>query len=677
MRRLTFFGSHAVAKMFSLWRANARALLHRRRAAQLEQRLLLASLTFQEPLLKAVELLERLRGVRAAGVQPERRYSAADWAECQGAWRSRSAQPELEGAAAALAQLAEGVCGNVEAQAQAMLASVRPAELSDRIGVSWGRVGGGGLVEGWETRRHLMQKQHPRAAAFILPLICCCSLNTNRLANSQQVDLHAATSKAKARSMQDIKADKLARSAAYRRALAERNQLPRLLRLLDLRLAGVLAEGAAATVGEASAVLRAAAPGLLQRWGAVQADGSGGGREEQRAGSAASCSSQGQGAEGEEEEEESGNDADGSAPVFLCHVMLGEDGSIAFTPSEAEWVAALDSEVAASCLHLAASQPALLTLPAFERYRAQLAAAAVAEEEQAVGEQAATVVEEGQAAVEMAADAKGPGQGPEQATGIPHRASARQLAQADPAFTGGTAEMQALLAASFTQARQLARRFERYVPIHRFGASFDCEAWAAEQRAGLDLGRTEALMRRLQGWQEQLERMPLSCTAGLLHLDASGLQARLAPAAASALERISSLLLGLVAERCRALLGEASQWREVAAARPLELEGFLAWSAELARLQKGVRVQVEAAGAADAALELVVAFAGRLPTADAVKKDDLREAAVQLPLELEASAAWAAEQRVLHAAAVAEQARGVAEEAVLLESELQVGGFGL
>lgn len=117
------------------WRANAARSKFMRRRAQLEQRLLVASPSLQAPLLEAGALLDRIACVRGAGVQPGRRYSAADWAEQQGAWRSRRAQPELEAAAGALAQLAEVVCGRVEAQAAAMLASVRPSELTDRIGV--------------------------------------------------------------------------------------------------------------------------------------------------------------------------------------------------------------------------------------------------------------------------------------------------------------------------------------------------------------------------------------------------------------------------------------------------------------------------------------------------------------------------------------------------------------
>lgn len=140
---LAFFGSFGLAKSFALWRLNARRSLHSRCARQLERRLLLAQPTFSGPLLEAAGLLERVRGVRAAHVQPSRRYTLEEWGEQQAAWRASHAQPELDGAAAALTHVAEQVCGRVEAAAAAMLAEVKPSELTDRIGVSACPVGAG------------------------------------------------------------------------------------------------------------------------------------------------------------------------------------------------------------------------------------------------------------------------------------------------------------------------------------------------------------------------------------------------------------------------------------------------------------------------------------------------------------------------------------------------------
>jgi len=131
------------------------------------------------------------------------------------------------------------------------------------------------------------------------------------------------------------------------------------------------------------------------------------------------------------------------------------------------------------------------------------------------------------------------------------------------------------------------------------------------------------------------------------------------------LERMPGLLLQLAGERRAALLSELRAWAEVAAARPPELEGFLAWAAELARMQEAAAGQAAAMAQADAALELVLSCAGRLPPAEAVRKDDLREAAAQLPGQLREAAQWAAAKPSVHAAALRQVVTGVAEGAVL------------
>lgn len=464
--------------------------------------------------------------------------------------------------------------------------------------------------------------------------------------------------------MQAIKAAKLARAAGYRRALAERAALPRLLRQLDLRLAGALAQGAAAAVGEAAAVLRAAAPRLLPAAGDpagdAQAEAAGTDGDSPAAGDAAP-----------------GGAAPGApagttcTPVFLCHVNLGPDGTVEFEPTQEAWAAALQGEVAAACLQLAGSQPPLLTLPAFERYQAALLAEAAAGETAAAGAPATPAditTQDTPAAVEACST-------PAAASAPSARATAQELAQRDAGFAAGAEQMQALLTASFAAAQCEAARYAAFATIQAFGSEFDAEAWAAQQRAALDLEAAGALLRRLAGWAQEVEAMPPGAAAGLLHLDATGLRGRLAPVVADAQERACAALLALAGERCRGQLAELAAWQEVAAARPLELEPFLAWAGELGRLLAGAGAQAAAAADTDAALELVVRYAGRLPTADAVKRADLREAAARLPGELAAAAAWAAEQRGPHAAAVKEHARGVAEEAVLLEAELQVGGW--
>lgn len=422
-------------------------------------------------------------------------------------------------------------------------------------------------------------------------------------------------------------------------------------------MAAALAEGAAASVADATVALQSVAPRLLQ----VKL----GGRAEDACGS-----------DDEEEDEqgvqaalEAGVGGTESSPIFLVHIVLEEGGGVGFEPSEAQWAAALEDEVVGASLQLASSVPPLLTLPAFERYNAALLAGGNLPS--AVDGTADGAAEQGQEQPDtpVTSAAQAAAEQPEP----PHRQGAAQLAQLDGQFVSGAASTRALLARSFAEARWLARQYQQYQEIQRYSQEFDFAAWEAAQRAELDLPATEAALRQLQAWQAAVEAMPLQQRAGLLRLDAAGLQANLAPAVASLLDRMGGLLLQLAGERCVALLNELRAWAEVAAARPPELEAFLAWAAELVRMQEAAAGQAAAALHTDSALELVLSCSGRLPPAEAVRKDDLREAAAQLPAQLREAAEWAADQRGVHAAALGQMVREVAEEAVLLEAELQVG----
>ena len=291
--------------------------------------------------------------------------------------------------------------------------------------------------QGLSTVRHLLHRCLPAAAA-----------------HTPQVDLGAATSKARARSMQQIKAEKLGRAQAYHRALAERASLPRFLRLLDLRLTGALADMAAASVAEAAGALRAAAPAL--RVGGDAADNRGAG--DSRAGSE---DSEAAGTEAGEGASESGEQS--VSPAFLVSLVFedsdGSGGGIGLCPSEAEWAAALEADSVDSSLRLAGTIQPLLSLPAFERYQAQLLAAASEEQE---GQQ--------------------PGEQQQQQQGQQERMGAAELAQVDIVFEGAAAELRALLRRSFAEARQVAQRYQRYQAIQRFGRDFDFDAWATQQR---------------------------------------------------------------------------------------------------------------------------------------------------------------------------------------------------
>lgn len=401
-----------------------------------------------------------------------------------------------------------------------------------------------------------------------------------------QVDLHAATSKARARSMQQIRRDKIQRAAEYHRSLARHSQLPRFLRMLSFRLRAGLVDMAASSVAAVMDALRPAAPGQA---GSKAVDLSRGSSDTEAPATTRSSGGVAMSHQGSAD------------PQFFCSVVLAEDGGIGFSPSKAEWTAAVKAEVITASLHLAGAIPGLLSLPAFERYD--------------------TLPADEECLQQGGSGAQGP-------------LGAASLAQQHPVFAAAAAELQSLLADSFATARTLAQQYQGYHEIRRFGADFIFEEWAAKQRCGvarpglsvwqlqrvvcqscrccpcfclesqpthadcsaalsdvcrdaLDLPATDALLRRLRSWQQELDLMPLSGAAGLLHIDAVGLKGQLAPIVSAAQDAVAGLLVQLAGERCREVLSKLATWREVAAARPPVLGAFLPWRSQLGLIEVG------------------------------------------------------------------------------------------
>ena len=217
--------------------------------------------------------------------------------------------------------------------------------------------------------------------------------------------------------MQEIRRGKQQRSRAYHSALADRGLLPRLLRLLDLRLADALGAMVAESLVEAVAAMCAVAAG----------EGAGG------AGAVV------------------------AAPALLCSVVLSAGscnggGSIAFSPSQGEWMAVLEAELVDGPHQMAASLPPLLARPVFQCYQEALGAGTKAAALPAAGESS-----------------------PWQAAG--------GLALEGSEFSLAAAELRTLLQQSFEEAERVARQqYHQYAAVVRWLDNFEFEAWAAEQR---------------------------------------------------------------------------------------------------------------------------------------------------------------------------------------------------
>ena len=240
-------------------------------------------------------------------------------------------------------------------------------------------------------------------------------------------------------------------------------------------------------------------------------------------------------------------------------------------------------------------------------------------------------------------------------------------------------------------------------------------------RERLDLTGAKNDLARLLRWQVELAAMPAGIQAGCLYLDAAQLRAGLEPGLKGAVGTIVGLLQELGREACRAQLEELLRRLQVLAARPVELDDFVGWSAEAQRV--GVEREATLAGAAQVdemyevraglwtfpgpvkvacgsrsggcwsteqpcfslslprpthpATTQVLAQVGVKPsTAEAVRLDDLHEGVGRLAAELAACQAFIAQERPKQVAGLEGAVAELREEAILLEETLRVRWWG-
>eukprot|EP00887_Chlorella_sp_A99_P007672 scaffold20.g7672.t1 len=550
LHRIPFFGRYLLAKHYRLWAAAVKARRFRRMRAALGAALLRGSPAFCAPLGALQAALHALSEVDACGAAAGallQRRSVEEFAAAAAGWRADAAGAvsELVGDAV---RAAEAACAAAEAAAAAARASIADeSELTDRIGV----------------------------------------------------DLYAATTAARAKSMWTIRCEKAAKARAYHRAVAEAGKLPRLVRLVDLLLGSALAQLVAGSCQGATAALRLGATG-------GEGEGEAGGGGEPRKGGRP------------------------PAGVLVSTVGFGElgAGSAAgpvLAPGESEWLAALMEQLLEGSLALVAGVPAVASLPAFRAY-------------------ALPGVER---------------RGPD------------AIARADPAVQSATTALRVAVHRSFSQAAAAAGAYTPQREVRDFLAAWDGDAYVAAQRASLDLAGVQAQLMRLLRWQAALAAMPAGDEAGRVYVDAEPLRGALAPGLAAATERLAALLLELGRAACREQVEDLGRRLAVLAARPGEPEDFAAWAGEAARCAGEKERSLAAVALVDAIYAALAEAGAKLPTADAVRLDDLHEAAARLGPELERCAAFLAEERPRHATAAAAASAALEQEAILLEDALR------
>ena len=133
-------------------------------------------------------------------------------------------------------------------------------------------------------------------------------------------------------------------------------------------------------------------------------------------------------------------------------------------------------------------------------------------------------------------------------------------------------------------------------------------------------------MAQLNRWYKDLERMKLAGTERNLHVDSKTLKNFLAPITQKALDKCRGLLLQCARDQCVETLQIYQQRMRDLGEQPRSLRDFADYVDHLDRVREDKADMEERALKVNEMYDLLDAYEVKVPAADAVKKDDLKEA---------------------------------------------------
>ena len=191
-------------------------------------------------------------------------------------------------------------------------------------------------------------------------------------------------------------------------------------------------------------------------------------------------------------------------------------------------------------------------------------------------------------------------------------------------------EIEEVIKADFERATAYAQQFEEYRVIHVFGEFWDFEAYADRMHGNESFKETvvafKADMAQLNKWFRELDRMRIAGTERNLHVDSKTLKNTLTPITQRSLDKCRGLLLQVARDRCVASLQEYQQTMRDLGEQPRSLRDFADYVDNVNRVRDGSRDMELRAAQVNEMYDLLDKYEVKIPSQDAVKKDDLKEA---------------------------------------------------
>ena len=182
----------------------------------------------------------------------------------------------------------------------------------------------------------------------------------------------------------------------------------------------------------------------------------------------------------------------------------------------------------------------------------------------------------------------------------------------------------------FERATQYAQQFEEYRVIHCFGEYWNFDGYSERMHAMTSFKEVVVTLKsdmgQLNKWFKDLDRMRISGTERNLHVDSKTLKNLLIPITQKALDKCRGLLLQVARDNCVEALQAFQQRIRDLGEQPRTLRDFADYCDNLNRVREERQDMEERAMQVNEMYDLLDAYEVKIPAADSVKKDDLKEA---------------------------------------------------
>ncbi|GIL57271.1 hypothetical protein Vafri_12526 [Volvox africanus] len=225
---------------------------------------------------------------------------------------------------------------------------------------------------------------------------------------------------------------------------------------------------------------------------------------------------------------------------------------------------------------------------------------------------------------------------------------------------------------AFREARAAASRYAGLRVVAAFAAAFDAASYRAQERDVAQFRRDMALLR---SWMDDLVAFKAGYDCVLLHLSVSEMQDMLSATLEEAMSCLRILLTAAAHNASLAALEDFQGLTVNMTGRPQKLDEFAAYYASFSQVM-GSRDNIERRYAIVISMyEMLTEYGGKVPPADQVTLDDLKEVVAGFHRALGEAATWVDERKPAMVHALGKAIRDVVDRLQDLFHELRSGKY--